>query len=133
MSTVLVSTSLARIVTFWRPGSADWTWADEYHNLIRDEVTQRIRERVDSEGIDFADSFAPILLGSDGRVWDGHHRIVLALERGVTHLMCEYAAKVEPRASNAAFAQVSGTIDATPTSQVVEHLSRGLTPGKEGL
>lgn len=93
MSTVLIRESLARIVTFWRPGSRgdDWTWADEYHDLVGDPVTQRIRERVDSEGIDFADGFAPVLLGSDGRVWDGHHRIVLAIERRMSHLMVDIA------------------------------------------
>lgn len=43
------------------------------------------------------------------------------------------ADRIDRGASDAAFPQVSGRIDATPTSQVVEHLSRGLTPGKEGL
>jgi len=86
---VLISKPLAHIVTFWRPGSQDWTWAEEYADLIGDPATERIRERVRGEGIDFADQFAPVLLGSDGRVWDGHHRIVIALERCIPSLMCE--------------------------------------------
>lgn len=88
---VLVSKPLAQIVTFWRPGSADWTWADEYADLINDVVTQRIGDRIDAEGIGFVDHITPVLLGSDGRVWDGHHRIVLAIERCVPSLMCEVA------------------------------------------
>ena len=89
---VLVRKSLAQILAFWRPGSHDWTWADEYRDLISEPVTDRIRQRVASEGIGFADDFAPVLLGSDGRVWDGHHRIVLAIEQGVSFLNVEMAA-----------------------------------------
>jgi len=86
---VLVSTPLAHIVTFWRPGSHDWTWAEEYADLVDDPVTERVRERVRSEGIDFIDEVAPVMLGSDGRVWDGHHRIVIALEQRIPSLMVE--------------------------------------------
>lgn len=89
----LVSKPLAQIVAFWRPGSHEWGWADEYADLMgRDrEVTDRITARLDTEGWDFIDHIAPILLGSDGRVWDGHHRICIALKRGVPSLMCEVA------------------------------------------
>lgn len=93
---VLTSTPLASIVAFWRPGSHDWSWAEEYADLIADPVTQRVRERVDSEGIGFADEFAPVMLGSDGRVWDGHHRIVIALERCISSLMVEVAVPSTP-------------------------------------
>ena len=40
-------------------------------------------------GIAFADDYAPVMLGSDGRVWDGHHRIVLAIEQRIPSLMVE--------------------------------------------
>lgn len=91
--TVLISKPLSHIVTFWRPGSHDWSWADEYADLMgRDrEVTDAIDERVRLEGIAFADDFAPVLLGSDGRVWDGHHRICLAIKYCIPSLMCEVA------------------------------------------
>jgi hypothetical protein len=85
----LVSTPVSHIVTFWQPGSHDWTWADEYADLIGDPVTERVRERVNSEGIAFADDYAPVMLGSDGLVWDGHHRIVLAIEQRIPSLMVE--------------------------------------------
>ena len=90
---LLVSKPLAHITTFWRPGSRDekWTWADEYGDLIDDPVTGAVRLRVDAEGIGFVDHIAPVLLGSDGRVWDGHHRIVIAIERCIPTLMCELA------------------------------------------
>ena len=89
----LIRKTLAQILTFWRPGSRgdDWTWADEYADLIHDPVTAAIRVRVENEGINFVDHLAPVLLGSDGRVWDGHHRIVIAIQLGVPSLMCEVA------------------------------------------
>lgn len=89
----LVSKPLAQITTFWRPGSRsdNWTWADEYAELIDHPVTAAVHKRVDNEGIDFADKFAPVLLGSDGRVWDGHHRIVIAIKLGLASLMVETA------------------------------------------
>lgn len=87
----LTSRPLAQIVTFWRPGSHgdDWTWADEYGQLIGQDVTKRIGARVAAGGIGFADDFAPVLLGNDGRVWDGHHRICLAIQQGVPALMVD--------------------------------------------
>lgn len=96
----LVSKRLAHIVTFWRPGSHDWTWADEYADLVSDPVTSRIRARVDAEGISFVDHTAPVLLGNDGRVWDGHHRICIALEYGIDSLMVEMAAPRRPSPPN---------------------------------
>lgn len=91
MPEVLISKSVAEIVTFWRPGSKDgrWTWADEYAELMSQSYTQGVIDRVDAEGIGFFDRLAPVLLGNDGRVWDGHHRICIAIKRGVHSLMCE--------------------------------------------
>ena len=97
----LVSTPVSHIVTFWQPGSHDWTWADEYADLIGDPVTERVRERVNSEGIAFADDYAPVMLGSDGRVWDGHHRIVLAIEQRIPSLMVEVVTPPDEAGSDA--------------------------------
>lgn len=87
----LVRKPLAQIVAFWRPGSREWTWAEEYHDLMtRDgSRTAAILRRVGSEGIGFIDDAAPVLLGNDGRVWDGHHRICIALAEGIPELMVE--------------------------------------------
>lgn len=89
--TVLVRMPLAQVVTFWRPGSEDWSWAEEYEHIMTDQahVTDKIRERVQKEGIIFLDHVAPILLGNDGRVWDGHHRICIAIEMGIPDVMVE--------------------------------------------
>lgn len=88
---VLVSMPLSHILTFWRPGSGDWPWFEEYTNLIGAPVTDAVRARVNAEGFGFHDHIAPVLLGSDHRVWDGHHRIVLAIQQAVPSLMVEFA------------------------------------------
>lgn len=83
--------TLAQIITFWKPGSGEWSWADEYADLMgrHQYTTDRIRERVAKEGIHFVDYVAPVMLGNDGRVWDGHHRICIAIEQGIPELAVE--------------------------------------------
>lgn len=51
-------------------------WAEEYTLLWTDhrERMDDLRRAVISEGI-----LEPVLVGSDGRVWDGHHRICVAM------------------------------------------------------
>lgn len=83
--------TLAQVVAFWRPGSHDWTWAEEYADVMTHERTPAIRRRVMEDGIGFQDHAAPILLGPDGRVWDGHHRICIALEMRISMVNVEKA------------------------------------------
>lgn len=73
---------LDEIVRWWKPGSGDWDWAEESRRLMQRPETYAIIDRIRDEGIGFADDLQPIMLGSDGRVWDGHHRIVIALHLG---------------------------------------------------
>lgn len=95
----LVRMPVATIVASWLVGSADWSWDEERDDLANDPVTEAVRRRVLNEGIGFADAYAPVLLGNDGRVWDGHHRIVIALEQGIPDLMVEMAASEPDEAS----------------------------------
>lgn len=96
MTETLTRLPVDRIITDWRPGSHDWTWDEEYRDLTVDNpVTDAIRRRVDTEGIGFQDDIAPVMLGSDGRVWDGHHRICIAIERDITHLDVEIVTEGE--------------------------------------
>ena len=61
---VLVRMPVESIVTNWRVGSAEWSWDEERADLANDPVTAAVRHR-------------------------GHHRIVIALEQGITHLNAE--------------------------------------------
>lgn len=72
----------------FRPGSFNWTWPEEFidikeHSvymfgtLLADITVNGIRE--------------PVLLGNDGRVWDGHKRITAAFTLGIPSIPIEYA------------------------------------------
>jgi len=91
MTLTLIKTR--ELVQNWRPGSYDWTWADECADLSQQHRTAVILSRILKEGIGFADNVEPILLGDDGRVWDGHHRICLALSLGIEELYVEVIGK----------------------------------------
>lgn len=104
---MMVSMPLDQILRLWRPGSHDtadgpeganleWTWSHEAHDLLtRDrERTAAIADRVLAEGIDYANAYgAEITLGSDGRVWDGHHRLVVARAMGIERLTVDVVEK----------------------------------------
>lgn len=87
---------VADVIRRWRPGSHDysdgpeganhtWTWADEQMYLLTEQHDYQhglmIRARAHGS-VDWVDPFAPICLGNDGRVWDGHHRICAAMALG---------------------------------------------------
>jgi hypothetical protein len=76
------------IMSTWRPGSypEPWSWADEIADL-------KSRGELHSMSADFLREAAwdeSIILGGDGRVWDGHHRIIAAYMTGVRSLPCTF-------------------------------------------
>lgn len=100
--------SLSRLLVEFRPGShgPDWTWEDETADLLSHPclcpstppnvvvecgtpghyqlmLEDHLRERGRVE--------QPICLGVDGRVWDGHHRVVAAIRLGFDRLPVEKA------------------------------------------
>lgn len=85
------------IMEKYRPGSFDppWNWEDERESLWRGECAhcgaignrqQLIIQKMQTEGW-FGD---PVLLGNDGRVWDGHHRLLAAVALGLEDIPVEY-------------------------------------------
>lgn len=90
----------------WRPGSQDppWTWWDEERDLLSQpcpsesarqhgiDATCPLGDRCYGAGCyqraledhlrDLGRVEQPVCLGPDGRVWDGHHRIVAARRLG---------------------------------------------------
>lgn len=91
----LVEKPVEEVLLRWRPGSRDWGWAEEFYHLLNDpqqkETTAAVRLRVIEEGVGFIDGISPILLGSDGRVWDGHHRLCVARELGIETVWVDVA------------------------------------------
>lgn len=61
-----------------RVGSEDWTWEDEYNHLFSAEVAFRT-EQIEQELLDDGEQREPVLIGPDGRLWDGHHRAVILI------------------------------------------------------
>jgi hypothetical protein len=94
-----------RIISEWRPGSQDWTWDDEQRDIAErvcccrshecespsigaeGHYQRQIVDKLRDEG-EWWDA-ATILLGNDGRVWDGHHRILAAIELEIKMLTVE--------------------------------------------
>jgi len=62
----------------WRVGSGAWSWDEECARLLSPEDHAAPRTVQLAADIGRTGIREPVLLGTDGRVWDGHHRIVLA-------------------------------------------------------
>ncbi len=87
MAEELVRMAVKEIVDTWRPYNwATWEETRIYFNANESDLMRRLAARVLNEGIGFADDYAPIELGPDGKVWDGHHRLVIAKERGILYV-----------------------------------------------
>lgn len=87
--------ALEDLLASWVPGSYDqpWSWDDEERDILAREcmccgqpghyqfaLEAYLREHGITQGV---------CLGDDGRVWDGHHRIVAARRLGLTEVPVE--------------------------------------------
>lgn len=91
---------LKRVLAEVRCGSKDWTWEEEWADLDRRHADTgyltKLEEAIRENGITM-----PVLVGSDGRLWDGHHRLRLAVRLGIGYVPVEIvptAAKPETEA-----------------------------------
>lgn len=68
---------LAELMQRWAPGSFNesWTWAAE-DRYLWEKDGERMRALLDDIAANGVRE--PIVLGTDGRVWDGHHRVCVA-------------------------------------------------------
>lgn len=98
------SIRLDDLLAGWVPGSFDqpWTWDDEERHLLSQPCPTEVARSNGVEGLpdchdpepgcyqrdleawlrERGEVPQPVLLGPDGRVWDGHHRIVAARRLG---------------------------------------------------
>lgn len=68
-------------------------WNDEFNRLWREQpdYMAELTEKIRKNGITL-----PILLGTDGRVWDGHHRLAVAQRLRYATVPVEFAGEHEP-------------------------------------
>lgn len=94
---------LAALKRVFSVGSGDWDWQTEYDLLARKRHTLRLMDSIRADGIR-----EPILLGSDGRVWDGHHRIVAATKLGFSHVPVVFSGEEKSGEQNMRVCQEPG-------------------------
>jgi len=68
----------SEVMETWRPGSQPWPWSwdDERDDLNSRGELDSLIDEWDPAVCD------PVLLGHDGRVWNGHHRVLAADKAG---------------------------------------------------
>lgn len=78
---------LATFLVTVNPGDLH-TWADEARHLTtrHGEYLHQLTEDIRTNGIR-----QPVLIGTDGRCWDGHHRVIAAARLGHTTIPVTYA------------------------------------------
>lgn len=75
---------LSSLLVVFQPGDyPERSWSEEFEWLWKNDAhrMKSIKRQVKEHGLDSFDD--PILLGSDGRVWDGHHRLAVAMKLGI--------------------------------------------------
>jgi len=79
---------LTRVLTDVRCGSQDWTWDEEWADLDQRHAETgyliTLEQQIRENGITM-----PVLIGSDGRLWDGHHRLRIAVRLGIGYVPVE--------------------------------------------
>jgi hypothetical protein len=79
---------LARVLAEVRCGSQDWTWDEEWADLDQRHAEtgylDKLEQDIRANGIT-----APVLIGTDGRLWDGHHRLRIAVRLGIGYVPVE--------------------------------------------
>lgn len=79
------------LMSNWVPGSYEqpWSWEDELKDILDRECLccgveghyqTALEDHMRSQGVFWSEG--QIILGEDGRVWDGHHRILAAYRLG---------------------------------------------------
>ncbi|MYS44090.1 ParB N-terminal domain-containing protein [Streptomyces sp. SID5998] len=76
---------LARVLAEVRCGSEDWSWDEEWADLDQRHAATGyltwLEQQIRENGITM-----PVLIGSDGRLWDGHHRLRVAVRLGIGYV-----------------------------------------------
>ena len=84
------SMSMSRVLAEYAPGDGG-TWLQEFAwmALHSSRKLRGLALSIEEIGVQ-----RPILLGDDGRVWDGHHRILIATDVGMEGVPVVHAQEV---------------------------------------
>lgn len=101
----MVSISLDELLSTYCPGSNDWTWDDEAAYLLSFgcgchnapdyagptpcPIAGHYQLNLEAHLRTVGRITQGVCLGNDGRIWDGHHRIVAARRLGFTEIPIE--------------------------------------------
>lgn len=77
---------LSRVLAEVRCGSDDWSWDSEWSWLDAHdpEGLTELQAEIVRDGM-----HTPVLIGNDGRLWDGHHRLRIAVRLGMRYVPVE--------------------------------------------
>ena len=85
---------LTRVLSEVRCGSKDWPWEEEWADLDRRHAEtgylDKLEQDIRTNGITM-----PVLVGTDGRLWDGHHRLRIAVRLGIDYVPVEVPERAE--------------------------------------
>lgn len=107
-------------------GSRDWTWDEEFADLdtIHPEELRALHQDIATNGIK-----EPVLIGNDGRLWDGHHRLRIAVRLGIGYVPVQI---IPPESLSAQVADYAESLHTAPhkidACGVRERLLAMLTP-----
>lgn len=121
---------LSRILAEVAVGSGDWTWEEEWADLDERHATDgeldKLEQQIRENGIT-----TPVLIGSDGRLWDGHHRICIAYRLGLTEVPVEIVEPTpEPSSAPTSSAEMYDVINfVAEQCDAAERNGTPITPG----
>jgi hypothetical protein len=77
----------SHILQLWIPGSRNWSWTEEFNDILAKDYQRVIELCTD---ISINGILEPIILGSDHRVWEGHHRLLVSGILGIECLPTQF-------------------------------------------
>jgi len=80
---------LERLLAEVRPGSydGDWTWEQEHDDLWFGPNASQSRMDALATSMQLDGQREPVIVGDDGRLWDGHHRVAVAMRLGFEEVL----------------------------------------------
>ncbi len=81
---------IQKVLAEIQPGDQDWSWQSQFRWLeeARQDRLTDLTTEILTEGLE-----RPLVLGPDGRLWDGHHRLYVLYHQGYRYVPVEILPK----------------------------------------